>query len=835
MTIEDVKFQPGDNRDLSGPLQAGPGDAAAGRPGEAAADRPELPSDQPADQLIEDFQTALEEGQFQVYYQPKFDLRATEPRLDGAEALVRWAHPDLGMLRPGDFIPLFVDKGLIRALDHYVWDAAARQLREWKDRYGLSVPVSVNVSRSDLHDPNMVLTLMQILEQHKLDAGDLHLEVTEAACAEDSAQVVEALKRLRAIGFAIEMDDFGRGNASLTMLNALPIDALKLDTLFIRSTFGEDQSARLLEIMAEIAENLSVPVIAEGVEEKGQLDALRQIGCDMVQGYYFSPPVPADQFAAYLEELQALQDRAKAARSGGKRRGRKGADGAKTGATDSVATEAAAGEAGGSGMAGKKAGGAGAAGGPAFGAGVMDEAAGGILGPESSIADRWAQKLSIPLSGASAVFVLLAILVAICLFMSNIMVTRGYMEIEQANENYIHAEQASTDLQMASDYLTEQVRLFVMLGDDQYLRNYLRELEVAQRREEAVLRMRTLLQGTGTAAYVHLSAALRLSNELVDYEYHAMKLQLAAGDYGDLKLPAALADYPLSAREQALSDEEKRAAATQLVLGPDYMDYKARIKENTDACAEYLISTAGEVRKQADHKMDLLLTIQTITIIVLLLIVLAIVVFITVWVRNPLSRMVALLKARETVPPAGAGELRFVSETYNAIFEENRRTHHRLTYGNMHDSLTGLYNRKAYDILCQDIDMSGNALIRVDVDRFKTLNDTYGHEVGDRVLKRVSEVLLYSFRPTDLVFRLGADEFAVIMTQVDSAMGDSVRSLIDQANVTLQKPTHDLPSTSLSAGAAFADRAQPEGDIFKDADTALRQIKEAGRCGCYIY
>ena len=169
------------------------------------------------------------------------------------------------------------------------------------------------------------------------------------------------------------------------------------------------------------------------------------------------------------------------------------------------------------------------------------------------------------------------------------------------------------------------------------------------------------------------------------------------------------------------------------------------------------------------------------------------------------------------------------------VFEENRRTHERLTYGNMHDALTGLYNRSAYDFMRHDLDMSRNALLLVDVDRFKSVNDTYGHDVGDLVLKCVAEMLRYSFRSTDLVFRLGGDEFVVIMSNVDSSMRQQVKTKIDQANVMLQKPKDDLPPTSLSVGVAFADRENPDGDIFKDADTALYRVKEAGRCGCYIY
>ena len=250
-----------------------------------------------AEQLIEDFPKAIDEKQFQVYFQPKFNILGEKPYLAGAEGLVRWQHPELGMISPGVFIPLFEENGLIHALDHYVWREAARQIRVWKDELGYTVPVSVNVSRVDMYDANIVYTLLNILEESRLEAGDLHLEVTESAYAKDAEQIIETVKRLRSMGFPVEMDDFGTGYSSLNMLTALPIDVLKLDMKFIRTAFSQEKDTHMLEIILEIARH-------KGVETEEQLQALREIGCDMVQGYFFSPPVPAEKFAAFLREAQ---------------------------------------------------------------------------------------------------------------------------------------------------------------------------------------------------------------------------------------------------------------------------------------------------------------------------------------------------------------------------------------------------------------------------------------------------------------------------------------------------------------------------------------------------
>ena len=253
-----------------------------------------------AEQLVEDFPAALEEKQFMVYYQPKFNVRGAEPVLASAEALVRWKHPRLGLVNPGIFIPLFEDNGLIRQLDQYVWRQAAEGIRSWKERYGISLPVSVNVSRVDLYDPRMKDVLLEIVRENRLDYGELLLEITESAYTEDAKQIIEKVKDLREIGFRIEMDDFGSGYSSLNMLTTLPMDALKLDMQFVRNAFGERKDTRLLEVLLQMTRAFRLTSIAEGVETEEQVHALREMGCDVLQGYYFSRPLPAEEFESFL-------------------------------------------------------------------------------------------------------------------------------------------------------------------------------------------------------------------------------------------------------------------------------------------------------------------------------------------------------------------------------------------------------------------------------------------------------------------------------------------------------------------------------------------------------
>ena len=254
------------------------------------------------EQLIDGFHSALREKQFVVFYQPKYDVTQDVPVLTSAEALVRWQHPTLGLVSPGVFIPLFEKNGLIQKLDHYVWSQAAAQIRDWKDRFNISLQVSVNVSRIDLYDPELTDKLLHITNANAIPAENLLLEVTESAYTEKTDQIITTVTKLRELGFRIEMDDFGCGYSSLSMLIYLPIDALKLDIQFIRSAFKEKKDTRLLEAMIGLAKSFEVPTIAEGVETAEQYTDLKAMGCNIIQGYYFSRPLPAEDFEKLINK-----------------------------------------------------------------------------------------------------------------------------------------------------------------------------------------------------------------------------------------------------------------------------------------------------------------------------------------------------------------------------------------------------------------------------------------------------------------------------------------------------------------------------------------------------
>ena len=257
--------------------------------------------------LLNDLQTAVDERQFRILYQPKYDVQADPPRLTSAEALIRWQHPDLGMISPGDFIPLFEGNGLICKVDNYVWKEAARQISRWKEKYGFSMPVSVNLSRADVFTAGLVEKLTELIKANGLEFGDLKLEVTESAYTDNAHRVLEVVSHLRQMGFEIEMDDFGSGYSSLNMLSDMPIDVLKMDMKFVRNIENSEMDFRLVELILDIAKYLNLTVVAEGVETKGQLELLQNAGCNIVQGYYFSRPLPPEEFEKLIQREIAIE------------------------------------------------------------------------------------------------------------------------------------------------------------------------------------------------------------------------------------------------------------------------------------------------------------------------------------------------------------------------------------------------------------------------------------------------------------------------------------------------------------------------------------------------
>ncbi|HEY3325912.1 MAG TPA: GGDEF domain-containing phosphodiesterase, partial [Novimethylophilus sp.] len=243
---------------------------------------------------------ALERHQFEVYYQPQISLASG--RIIGAEALIRWHHPDLGLVSPAKFIPLAEESDLIVQIGEWVLREAAQQAMQWVNQGYAIQWISVNVSGVQIQRSNFADTVYGILIETDCDPSLLELEITESTIMRNTEYVIGVFDRIKALGLRLAIDDFGTGYSSLSHLKRLPLDKLKIDQSFVRDLPHDSDDAAIARVIQALGSSLGLTVIAEGVETPAQAEFLLGIGCDEGQGYLYSPPVPADAFAALLEK-----------------------------------------------------------------------------------------------------------------------------------------------------------------------------------------------------------------------------------------------------------------------------------------------------------------------------------------------------------------------------------------------------------------------------------------------------------------------------------------------------------------------------------------------------
>ena len=243
-------------------------------------------------QLIGEFETALNENQFCMYLQPQTDK---DGNMLGAEALIRWNHPNMGLIMPGAFIECFEDAGLIYRLDNYIWEEAAKQLKTWKDS-GYNYYISVNISAKDFYHIDVYQTFKNLVSEYGIDTDKLHIEITETALSEDKQEAHKTIERLHDEGFIIEIDDFGSGYSSFNFLKDVCADVIKIDRVFLKKSSHEERGEQILRSIISLSHDIGMDVITEGVENVDQLSMLAKMNCDWFQGYYFSKPVTVGDF-----------------------------------------------------------------------------------------------------------------------------------------------------------------------------------------------------------------------------------------------------------------------------------------------------------------------------------------------------------------------------------------------------------------------------------------------------------------------------------------------------------------------------------------------------------
>ncbi len=253
-------------------------------------------------EIVNEMNGALAEGQFEIWFQPQFNH--SSGALIGAEALVRWCHPRKGLVSPGEFIPVFERNGFVYELDKYVWDQACRNLRKWLDAGRDPLPISVNISRYDLFQEDLLDSITRLVSRYDLPAELLRFEITESAFAGASDRIIDVVEMLKGKGFIVEIDDFGSGYSSLNILKDVPADILKLDMRFLESGRNPARGGNILESVVRMAKWLGMPVIAEGVETIEQAEFLKSIGCYYIQGYLYARPMPLDDYEAFVNDYE---------------------------------------------------------------------------------------------------------------------------------------------------------------------------------------------------------------------------------------------------------------------------------------------------------------------------------------------------------------------------------------------------------------------------------------------------------------------------------------------------------------------------------------------------
>ncbi len=442
-------------------------------------------------------------------------------------------------------------------------------------------------------------------------------------------------------------------------------------------------------------------------------------------------------------------------------------------------------------------------------------------------------KSGLRLRWLNAVMMILTVLITLLLFFSVYSTIDSYRSMRSSTEDYIKWQHSAYDMQRASDYLTEQARCFAVTGDIEHLLNYFNEADVTCRREKALSALKDGFDGT--EVYSRLENAMAQSVKLMVREYYSMRLTVSALGYPLSEVPAAVQQVALTKRDAALSPDKQLELARSMVFDAEYFRQKSAINDSMESCLQALVEDTDLRQRETADRLHDMLFIQQVLISAMLIIVLSMVILTSALIIRPLMSAVSHVREDRKLPVNGSYEFRFLANTYNKMYNTNRAHKEQLIYENMHDPLTDLYNRRAYDIFMESTQRVGSTLLLIDIDKFKSINDTYGHDEGDRVLRSVSSVLKSNFRSEDYICRIGGDEFAVIMLHAGQDVASLITDKIRVINRRLASPPSGVRAVSISAGIAFGSDGLSADVFFKNADTALYEAKNDPDRDCVFH
>lgn len=437
------------------------------------------------------------------------------------------------------------------------------------------------------------------------------------------------------------------------------------------------------------------------------------------------------------------------------------------------------------------------------------------------------KKEGLSLKATYILLVVLAIIVSCVLIFATFRSFFAFSRLSRATDEYIDLQDSVYELMEASDYLTEKVRRFTVTGEIEYLNDYFREATENRRRERAVERLSEI--PNAQSALKSLELAQKGSNDLMVREYYAMKLVIVAKGYSSSDYPEALQDVSLTPGDAALSPEEQLRLAENMVLDKEYYDQKDDIRSNMKKSIEELKVITQNVQNASNKALKTNITIVCVLIAVQTVGILIMVRLTFILGLKPLLNAVARIKEDRPLPVVGAHEFRYLARTYNKMYQVYKQSIEHLNYKASHDELTKVYNRTGYRLFLSGMELKTTVMLLIDANNFKMINDTHGHEIGDRILKKIAVVLSRYFRSDDCICRIGGDEFIVLMPHSESLQKEMIGAKISKINADLANMDDGLPHVSVSAGIAHGRDASDADDLFEKADRVLYEAKRSHR------